>query len=72
MKYLLLTLLLTSCGLAKFRQPETPIEKPKPCPTCKNIDFTGRMERCMLRFSKQGYDSKAVIDICESVFKRRN
>lgn len=72
MKYLLLTLLLTSCSLAKFRQPEKPTEKPKPCSTCKNYNFTGRLERCMVRFSKHGFDSKAVIDICESIYKRRN
>lgn len=76
MKYLLITLLLTSCSISKFRKPielnKKPVKETKPCLQCKTIDFTGRMERCMLRFSKQGFDSQAVINICESVFKRRN
>jgi len=67
MKYLLLLFLLTSCSALKTRGHQ----KSKEIRCEKESSFLNQMEKCMTTFSKQGFDSMAIIDICESVYRRR-
>ena len=63
MKYILLILLLTSCATKRVKKSTQ--SKPQQ-------HFYEKVENCMLKFSKEGYDSEALVRICGKVFERRN
>jgi hypothetical protein len=37
----------------------------------KPRDYFHKLETCMMSFSKQGYDSTGIINICKSIYERR-
>lgn len=45
--------------------------KRKPVKDC-NDNYAKKLEECMMRFSNQGYEAKAVVTICKSIYERRN
>ena len=62
MKFILpILLLFTSCSSFLDRPPKKDCEK----------DFNFELERCMMRFSQQGFDSEAIVRICGKVYERR-
>jgi hypothetical protein len=68
MKILLALLLLTSCASTKRRVIMGEEYEPK----CKQVEFMERMEICMVKFSKQGFDSDGIVKMCNEIFKRRD
>jgi hypothetical protein len=62
MNKLILLLLLVSCAQLPQR---TSIRK-------KQQYYVDKKIRCMVQFSKQGYSSQGIINICEAAFKKRD
>lgn len=65
MKLVLLTLLFTSCAI-KPSAPCNCAKKPK------EMSQASKMHICMKEFSKDGYDSDAIVKICSKIHERRN
>lgn len=65
MKYLILALLLTSCGTKrKFVN-----NKQFRCVDCSHRE---RIQDCMSKFAEKGYDSEALVRICGKIYERRD
>jgi hypothetical protein len=64
MKLLLMMLFLSSCALT----PEAP---KKPCNCKKERTHTAKMYICMKEFSDKGFDSDALVKICQTIHQRR-